>query len=149
RLAPGLLHVRDDPLAVLRERLAPRIAVRKASEQRLVQEVLVVSRGRRLVVHRRLLALVHAIPFRELQAPARAQLPDHVPARQPAARSVSTSMRGRTVSERLLSCVEVASIVCCQCLARCALARWNFAGGKPNSSGSPPTSFRETRRLKR
>ena len=62
--------------------------------------------------------------------------------------SESTSMRARTSSERLLSWVEVASIVCGQC-ARAVGARAVESADavKPNSAGSPPTSFSDTSRL--
>ena len=43
-----------------------------------------------------------------------------------------TSMRERTSSERLLSCVDVASIVCGQRLARSALAAWKARTPTPN-----------------
>jgi hypothetical protein len=61
--------------------------------------------------------------------------------------SDSTSMRARTSSLRLLSCVEVASIVAGQLLARSALAPWKALTVTPKVAGSPPTSFRDTSRL--
>jgi hypothetical protein len=57
--------------------------------------------------------------------------------------SESTSMRARTSSERLLSWVEVASMVCGQWRARCALARGS-ARREAELAGSPPTSFSDT-----
>ncbi len=59
-----------------------------------------------------------------------------------------TSMRARTSSERLLSWVEVASIVCGHLAVRSRLAPWNAETVMPKASGSPPTSFSDTRRLK-
>jgi hypothetical protein len=55
-----------------------------------------------------------------------------------------TSMRERTSSDRLLSCVDVASIVYGQCVARSRLAAWKARTVMPNRSGSPPTSFSDT-----
>ena len=52
-------------------------------------------------------------------------------------------MRLRTSSERLLSCVDVASMVCGQRSARSALSAWNSSTSKPKWSGSPPTSLSE------
>ena len=63
--------------------------------------------------------------------------------RQAAGISDNTLMRLRTSSERLLSCVEVASMVCGQRAARSALASWKSATLMPNTAGSPPTSFNE------
>ena len=40
--------------------------------------------------------------------------------------SDSTLMRARTSSERLVSCVEVASISCGQWRARCCASAWNW-----------------------
>ncbi len=56
-------------------------------------------------------------------------------------------MRARTSSARLLSWVELASIVPGQRAARSALAPWKALTGRPNWSGSPPTSFSDTSRL--
>ena len=66
--------------------------------------------------------------------------------RQAAGISLMTSMRARTSSLRLASCVEVASIVCGQCGARSRLAAWKAATDMPKSSGSPPTSLTEISR---
>jgi hypothetical protein len=60
--------------------------------------------------------------------------------------SDSTLMRVRTSSERLLSCVEVATMVCGQRAARSTLAPWKARTVMPNTEGSPPTSLSDTRR---
>ncbi len=55
-------------------------------------------------------------------------------------------MRQRTSSARLLSCVEVASMVCGQCRSRSRLAPWKAEADTPKLAGSPPTSFSDTSR---
>jgi hypothetical protein len=69
--------------------------------------------------------------------------------RHAAGSSEITSMRARTSSARLLSWVELASIVCGHFAARSALAPWKADTVIPKCSGWPPTSFSEASRLKR
>ena len=56
-------------------------------------------------------------------------------------------MRARTSSLRLVSCVQVVSMLAGQCSARSWLRRWKMSAVVPKCSGSPPTSLSETSRL--
>jgi hypothetical protein len=74
------------------------------------------------------------------------RLQRRVARRQAAGSSLMTSMRARTSSERLASCVDVVSMAAGQFSARSRLMAWKAATDRPNSSGSLPTSFSEIRR---
>ena len=61
--------------------------------------------------------------------------------------SESASMRARTSSPRLVSCVAVASIERGKLRARARFWSWKVSTGVPKMRGSPPTSLSETSRL--
>jgi hypothetical protein len=67
--------------------------------------------------------------------------------RQPEASSVRTASRARTSSERLVSWVELPSMVVGQRRARSSAAAWNSPSVKPKCAGWPPTSFSAISRL--
>ena len=67
--------------------------------------------------------------------------------RQPDASSESTARRARASSERLVSWVELPSMVYGERPARSPAAAWNSFSETPKRDGSPPTSFSAIRRL--
>jgi len=66
--------------------------------------------------------------------------------RQAAGNSLMTSMRARTSSERLASCVDVVSMAEGRLSRRSRPMAWKAATERPNSSGSLPTSLSEISR---
>ncbi len=134
-LAHRLEHVRDDPLAILAPR--PCRPSARAATCRPASGTAGTPRCGSDRTRRR-----WSRAPRRLMRAQRAVACFHAPGS-----SDRTFSRARTSSLRLVSCVDVAESACGHRAARARSHVCRRSGATPKRSGSPPTSFSDTRRL--